>query len=361
MPEVSVVIPFYKANNTVEEVLSALEGQSFPDFEVILVDDSPGERFAYRDREWNYDFMYLKNAENQGLASSLTRGAKAGDGEIIVTLHADCVPQSEMWLENLIAPMESNPDVGAVTSKVLIDFDDLSLVNKAFSYVYDMGDVAPTPGEEGTQEVRHVENKADAYRRDVLERAGYFSTKYKTSNEDTEMSERILRNGYSLFQSNDAKVEHVLTDNERQGTIGSHLRKGYEYTRQTIFLLLDYGTTYKLDAMAAVIASFLALYGHRGMAIAMLLSAVGGIWLPRLLLLSGILVTAVLLDSIILGVSAGLVYLFIKGGFHAAEYWRDFHRADLIIPIAVFTVLWEMAAAVGWLSGVISYLLQVKR
>lgn len=43
-PEVSVIIPAYYSDGTVCACLAALERQTFPDFEIIIVDSTPDGR-----------------------------------------------------------------------------------------------------------------------------------------------------------------------------------------------------------------------------------------------------------------------------------------------------------------------------
>lgn len=100
-PRVSVVIPVYESQATLEGCLRALAGQTYADFETVAVDSSPGEasseilrRFpavvAVRSRRR----LLPQQARQQAIA--------AARGELLVSIDPDVYPRPD-WLARLVA------------------------------------------------------------------------------------------------------------------------------------------------------------------------------------------------------------------------------------------------------------------
>src|SRR3954470_23864164 len=89
-PLVSVIIPAYNASTFIGETLDSVFGQTFTDFEVILVNDgSPDtddlERVLPR---FAGTLRYLKQ-ENRGAAAARNAGLRAAKGDLVAFLDAD--------------------------------------------------------------------------------------------------------------------------------------------------------------------------------------------------------------------------------------------------------------------------------
>jgi len=99
-PRVSVIIAAFNAHTTVGRCLESLGEQTFRDFEVILVDSSPGDetaRIAARFSEVRFDRsttrLYPHEARN--------RAASRARGEILASIDADVYPHAD-WLTELV-------------------------------------------------------------------------------------------------------------------------------------------------------------------------------------------------------------------------------------------------------------------
>ena len=108
-PRVSVVIAAFQAHQTIERCLTALRAQTYRDFEVLLVDSSPGEetariasRFPEVRLERSETRLYPHQARNR--VTPDTRGA------LFVCLDADVYPRAE-WLEGLVATFDARGGV----------------------------------------------------------------------------------------------------------------------------------------------------------------------------------------------------------------------------------------------------------
>ena len=90
-PYISVIIPVYNAETTLNKCVDSVLGQQFPDFEVILVDDGSKDRslqiceeYARRDSR-----VTVIHKENGGVSSARNAALEIAKGERILFLDAD--------------------------------------------------------------------------------------------------------------------------------------------------------------------------------------------------------------------------------------------------------------------------------
>ena len=88
----SLIIPVYNRPDEVDELLESLTGQTFTDFEVIVVED--GSSCPCRDVVGKYrdrlDVKYYAK-DNSGPGQTRNYGAKRSAGEYLIVLDSDCV------------------------------------------------------------------------------------------------------------------------------------------------------------------------------------------------------------------------------------------------------------------------------
>ena len=95
-PTFSVIIPMYRGNY-INDLFDKLNGQTFRDFEVIVV-DSGEEQSDHLYKISNFKLKYIYN-KNVGAAKARNIGIKHARGEIIAFTDDDCQPDAD-WLEN---------------------------------------------------------------------------------------------------------------------------------------------------------------------------------------------------------------------------------------------------------------------
>lgn len=91
MPEVSVIVPIYNSEDYLEACLDSLVAQSFPDLEIILIDD--GSRDASREICMEYcarfpAFRYFRK-ENGGLSDARNFGIAKAKGRWLAFVDSD--------------------------------------------------------------------------------------------------------------------------------------------------------------------------------------------------------------------------------------------------------------------------------
>jgi hypothetical protein len=98
-PAVSVIIPAYNTAKYIGETLESVFGQTYQDFEVIVVNDGSPDTDALETVLGNYldRIVYLKQ-ENRGLGAARNLGLRVAQGEYVAFLDSD-----DMWLPEYLA------------------------------------------------------------------------------------------------------------------------------------------------------------------------------------------------------------------------------------------------------------------
>ena len=94
MPMVSVVIPAYHAERYLEETVRSALAQTYPDLEIIIVDDCSTDgtlALARRLAEEDSRITVLRNPRNQGVAETRNHGIRQAAGTYIALLDSDDV------------------------------------------------------------------------------------------------------------------------------------------------------------------------------------------------------------------------------------------------------------------------------
>ncbi|UCC32146.1 MAG: glycosyltransferase family 2 protein, partial [Phycisphaerales bacterium] len=120
-PMVSVVIPTRDRRQALEKCLKALAEQTYPDYEVVVVDDGSSDgtpQFVQRFAS-DHSGMRLRCLENDthiGANRSRNRGIGVAEGRFVAFIDSDCVAEPD-WLEELARGFDSQC-VAAVTGTV---------------------------------------------------------------------------------------------------------------------------------------------------------------------------------------------------------------------------------------------------
>lgn len=201
----SLIIPVYNRPDEVAELLESLAGQTYGDFEVIVVEDGsdiPCEQVveAYAGR---LDIHYY-NKPNSGPGQTRNYGAERARGEYLIVLDSDCV-LPEGYLQAVDNELHREPaDAFGGPDRA---HDSFTPMQKAINY--SMTSFFTTGG------IRGGRKKLDKFyprsfnmgiRADVYRRLGGFSP--MRFGEDIDFSLRIFGGGYSCRLFPEAWVWH---------------------------------------------------------------------------------------------------------------------------------------------------------
>ena len=120
-PRVSVVMPMYNAAAYLRPAIDSVLGQTFRDYEFIIVDDGSTDSSPSIVREYAEPRIVMVRQDNQGVATALNRGLALARGEYIARQDADDVSHSERF-STQVRYLDEHPDVAVLgTGSLLID------------------------------------------------------------------------------------------------------------------------------------------------------------------------------------------------------------------------------------------------
>jgi glycosyltransferase involved in cell wall biosynthesis len=89
-PQVSVVIPVFNGEQTIKRALDSVFAQTFPDLEVIVVDDASIDGTAAIVAQYGTDRLtFVRSSENQGAGAARNKGIAQARGRWVAFLDAD--------------------------------------------------------------------------------------------------------------------------------------------------------------------------------------------------------------------------------------------------------------------------------
>ncbi len=198
-PRVSVVVCTYNGASTLRECLLALEQQTYPDFEIIVVDDGSTDQTS----QILKDFPDIKKItqENHGLSVARNRGIEAAQGDVVAFTDSDCMPDAD-WLYYLIQALEAE-GTAAVGGP--------NISPPAHQWI--QAAVAAAPGSPShvlfnDRRAEHVPGCNMAFRKQALLEIGGFNPVYRKAGDDVDVCWKILDLGYEIAFSPSAVVWH---------------------------------------------------------------------------------------------------------------------------------------------------------
>lgn len=115
-PPVSVVMPVHNALPYLDEAIESILGQTFADFEFVILDDASTDGSTQRLREWaarDERIRLLQVADNLGPAVSSQYVASHACAPIVARMDADDISHPDR-LRQQVELLDRNPDVGVV-------------------------------------------------------------------------------------------------------------------------------------------------------------------------------------------------------------------------------------------------------
>lgn len=255
LPRISVVIPAYRCQDSIADVLTALQQQSLRPAEVIVVDDCSPDQLREALVPFENRIIYLRNHLNSGLSKTYNHGLRAATGDYVLTLHSDCVLEPN-YLAILYDTLSRHSDAAAVTGQyVFPDFQSMTVADQLFC-VLNLLPIGSHPSE-SIDEIAFIEGKADLFRRREIESLGFFDEHLVLTAEDQDLSAKFRRLGYRFLQDNRARFGSKY--NGTQDSLWKVLRKQFSYAQGQMYVLAKYRT----DAIRTTTANRNARALHR--------------------------------------------------------------------------------------------------
>lgn len=211
-PLVSVIILNYNGKRFLETCLSSLHRQTYPSYEVILVDNASTDGSVGFVREHFAWVRVVQNDQNEYFVAN-NKGIQVASGEYIVLLNND-TRVDEDWLEHLVGAAEADATVGMCASKIrfLRDpqvIDSVGLVIYPDGMSRARGRLQRDVGQyDSIEEVLLPSGCAALYRRDMLDDIGLLDEDFVAYCEDTDLGLRGRLAGWRAILVPSAIVYH---------------------------------------------------------------------------------------------------------------------------------------------------------
>lgn len=214
-PLVSIIVVNYNTSNEVLDLLASLEQSSYPDYEVILVDnDSPNDDLSLVEARYP-SVQIIISKKNLGFAGANNLGIDAAKGTYCLFLNPDtCV--TPLFLEPLITTLEKNPEIGLVSPKIkyydspeLIQYAGTSRMSKytmrSNSYSKHKED---NPENSKAKFTGYGHGAAMMLPKAVIDKVGKMNESYFLYYEEIDWCERIHKQGYKVYYQADSIIYH---------------------------------------------------------------------------------------------------------------------------------------------------------
>lgn len=213
LPYISVVVPAFNSERTIDGCIQALLNQTYPKdfYEIIIVDDASTDSTGKIAK--SYGVKVIQEGK-LGRSAARNLGARRSSGEVILFTDSDCEPVP-VWIDFMTKPF-SDPDVVGVNGAYLTHQSSLVArftqveVEERYSRMTKL------------ESVNFVDTYSAAYRRDIFIASNGFDETVDID-EDQELSFRLSRQGYRMVFAPEARVYHQHAE-----TISHYVRRKFE-------------------------------------------------------------------------------------------------------------------------------------
>ncbi|WP_302273875.1 glycosyltransferase family 2 protein [Alistipes ihumii] len=209
MPSISVIIPMYNSERTIEKALDSVVGQTYPaHYQIIVVDDGSSDRSAelverYAEAHPSADIRLIRQS-NGGVSSARNAGMRAATGQWIALLDSD-----DQWL----------PDKTRIQMDILSRYPQIDLLGSNVNHeqtriLWRLKDRL-SPVKPWELFIKwHPSTPTVVFRRSVIEAIGYYNEAMRHG-EDGEFLLRICMRKSCWFTP-----EHLVFCGEGKPTFG---------------------------------------------------------------------------------------------------------------------------------------------
>ena len=324
---ISVIIPSYNSEKTIQRTIEALLNQKFPknNYEIIIVDDGSSDQTVNVAREYPVKVFPLPH---NGPAYARNFGAKKSRGNVILFTDSDCVPDKN-WIKNMVEPFEDKEVVGVSGTYKTLNKE--SFIARFGGYEIDQRHEKMAK----QKTIDFIGTFSAGYRKNIFLKFGGFDTRFKTSSgEDPELSYRIAKAGLKQVFKPSAFVYHP-----HPATLFKYLRQKYY---RAVWRNLMYWDKHKDKVLSDS-------YTHKLLIPQVILSGLFSISILLWCLFSSILFSVA--SAIFLGGNLLIAFLFNLDIF--LFIWKKEKNIALSVPFIFFAR--NIVVGIGVIAGLFKY------
>jgi O-antigen biosynthesis protein len=275
MTDISIIIVNYNVKDLVDNCISSVYKASSGKYaiEIFFVDNySVDGSFEFISSKYP-DVICIKNSQNLGFSKANNIALKKAKGNYILILNPDTVLE-EGTFDKIINFIESNENVGAVTSKLILGNGELDKACKrsfptlsaAFPRIVGLSALFPNSkvfgkynltylDENKTHEVDSICGAFMFIPKKVLDETGCFDEDYFMYGEDIDLCYRIKQKGYKNYYYPEVTTVHLKGGstsktkfsyvNNFYGAMSVFVSKNFKDSSKILIFILKFGIFYR--------------------------------------------------------------------------------------------------------------------
>jgi len=218
---ISLYIPVYNGESTIESVLkSALQLDPGAD-EIIIIDDGSNDQTKEILKKYENRIKIIKNETNQGLAFSRNLAISKSKHQLVASIDADVEPEKK-WLLKLY---ETQKQFGSAIcgGRLFEKYKDKNIYNM-WRHIHGQNPFGD----------KIIENLGDTVsgsntllNKEVWSNVGGYLNQYKTNGEDVTFCRKLVISKYKISYNGTAECNHLQNDNLK--SLCNRTRRGYVY------------------------------------------------------------------------------------------------------------------------------------
>ena len=206
--EVDVLIPVYRPDGKLTELLKRLKMQNYPIHRVILMNTEEKHFPAELTGIWDRVEVYHLAKEEFDHGGTRDRGVRMSTADLVVCMTQDAMPADETLIEELVKPFD-DPEVWAAYARQLPNEDCREVEKYTGSFNYPEQSVVKTKEDLDRLGIKtfFCSNVCAAWRREKYLELGGF-VKHTIFNEDMILAGTMIKQGGKIAYCAKAKVIH---------------------------------------------------------------------------------------------------------------------------------------------------------
>lgn len=249
---ISIITVNYKQSAVTNHLLASLQYISYPNIEIIVVDNCSGAADVKRINTRYPNVSLICNTKNLGFAGGNNVGIKACKGEMILLLNNDTTVGVGL-IEPMLDLFSRFPEIGAVSPKIkyyhqpnTIQYAGFSKMNPFTLRMNTIGNKQPDDGlYDKVQETNFAHGCAMLVKREVINQVGLMPEAYFLYYEEHDWSSAIKRAGYKIYYQPKSVVFHKESVSVRKGSI---LKTYYLNRNRILYMRRNYELHYRIVA-----------------------------------------------------------------------------------------------------------------
>ena len=217
IPLTSVVIIGKNQQDTIESCIMSISNQTYPDFEIIYVDDDSSDETMVKAQRLK-NIVPNKNCKRYEVISATTGfpsknrniGSRIAKGTVLAFIDADCIAESD-WLLNLVSKLPNDTGLvgGPLTLRHRNNSNTTTAIDSVLTSFLGSGGSAQFYEIKEDRQVTAVPAGNMAIHKHLLEKLGGFNEKLRY-NEDSFLCYSARKQGFKIYFSTKARVSHYI-------------------------------------------------------------------------------------------------------------------------------------------------------